>query len=225
MLEALQKKLTTLFVKPLLRRYLRHDRIVHYRGFTCLIKPSVFHPAFFFSSGYLSDFIKGLDLKNSKFLEIGCGSGLVSLTAYKKEANVTCSDINPVAVDCTLLNFEKNFGTASENFNCLLSDLFENIPPSPYDVIAINPPYFFEEVKSKEQWAWNCGKDGEYFKKLFAGLSVYINERTEIYMILADNCDVKRISKLAEEARLNMNLQEEKKIRWETNYIFRISMK
>ncbi|PBQ32284.1 hypothetical protein CNR22_11040 [Sphingobacteriaceae bacterium] len=222
MLDALQKKLTTLFVKPLLQRYLRHDRTAHYRGFTLLVKPTVFHPAFFFSSGYLSDFVKGLDLKNKRFLEIGCGSGLISLTAYRKGADVSCTDINPAAVECTLINFAKNFGVHSPTFKCFLSDLFENIAPTTYDVVVINPPYFFEEIKSKQQWAWNCGKNGEYFKKLFSGLSSYLQGQTEIYMVLAENCDLKRIFTLAKEFGFSFSLQEEKKIRWENNYIFRV---
>lgn len=223
MLDALQKKMATLFVKPLLARYIKSTRTTHLRGFTLVIKPTVFHPAFFFSSAYLSGFIESLDLRGQRFLELGCGSGIVSLTAYKKKADVTCSDINPVAVDCTLINFEKNFGPTSGQFQCLLSDLFENLPASAYDVITINPPYFFEEIKNEEQWAWNCGRNGEYFKKLFSGLSDYLHEQTAIYMILADNCDLERIFKLAADCGFSFTVQEEKKIRWEKNFIFRIT--
>jgi len=70
---------------------------------------------------------------NLRLLEIGCGSGfnmqtLVSLGVNKK--NIFSCDINNEAV-----NHCKKLG-----FNCVRSDLFENVRGK-FDVIFFNPPY------------------------------------------------------------------------------------
>ena len=185
------------FAKPYVIWYLKKERIDTVRGFELMIKPTVFHPKFFFSSTYLFDFISTLDIENKQFLEIGCGSGLISLLAHQKKAIITACDINDVAVDCTKINFEKNFGKNITDVSVLKSDLFDSIPDSKFDLVVINPPYFFDDIKSDDQLAWNCGKNGEYFVKLFKDLKNHIHIESEVFIILADNCEIDRIKSIA----------------------------
>ena len=222
MLELLQKKYANTILKPYLLWYLKKERTTKVRGFQLLIKPTVFHPKFFFSSTYLFDFVSTLNLADKQFLEIGCGSGLISLLAHQKKAIVTACDINTVAVDCTKLSFEKNFEKIIINVSVLESDLFDAIPDSKFDVIVINPPYFFEDVKTDDQLAWNCGKNGEYFVKLFSKLKSYIHAESDVYMILADNCEIDKIKTIAKSHQFMFELIVHKKIKWETNFIFKI---
>jgi release factor glutamine methyltransferase len=222
MLERLQKKYTNTFLKPYLTWYLKRERTTNLKGFTLTIKPSVFHPKYFFSSLYLFDFVSKLNLDKKQFLEIGCGSGIISLLAYRKEALVTACDLNPLAVDCAKINFEKNFKSPTDDFQVIESDVFDRIPEKKYDVIVINPPYFFKEVTSQNELAWNCGKNGEYFSKLFSQLNDFSNSSTEIYMILADNCDIEKIKNIATQHNYTLKLIEQKKIKWEVNYMFKI---
>jgi release factor glutamine methyltransferase len=193
MLALLQKTYANTFLKPFLMKYLRKERITEVRGFKLIIRPTVFHPKYFFSSTYLFDFVKTLNLHDQQFLEIGCGSGLISLLAYQKKAYVTAIDVNEVAVACTKLNFEKNFNELPNHFSVLKSDLFDSVPAVKFDTIVINPPYFFEDIRTKDHLAWNCGKNGEYFIKLFLGLQNYMEAKSEVYMILADNCEIEKI--------------------------------
>lgn len=79
-----------------------------------------------------------MPLKGKKFLELGCGSGLISIAAAKKGARVTASDINPVAVEFLVKNSEEN----KVEIEVIESDLFNDIPKQPFDIIAINPPYY-----------------------------------------------------------------------------------
>jgi release factor glutamine methyltransferase len=223
MLALLQKLYADLFLKPFLIRYLRKERLTKVRNFKLVIKPTVFHPKYFFSSIYLYDFVKTLNLQGHNFLEIGCGSGLISLLAYQKKAHVITIDINEVAVECTKLNFEKNFQEFPIHFLVLKSDLFDFLPTAKFDTIVINPPYFFEDVETDDQLAWNCGKNGEYFTKLFSGLSNYLLPKSEVYIILADNCEIDKIEQIAKVHRFAFELIVHKKIKWETNFIFKIT--
>lgn len=222
MLERLQKKYTNTFLKPYLTWYLKKERTTNVCGFKLLIKPTVFHPKYFFSSLYLFDFVSKLNLHEKQFLEIGCGSGLISLLAYRKQAIVTTCDINPSAIECTKRNFEINFKTASNNFQVFESDLFDQIPEKKHDIIVINPPYFFKSSTNQNQLAWNCGENGEYFSKLFSGLHNFTHLSTETYMILADNCEIEKIKHIAKQHSYKLELIEQKKIKWEVNYMFKI---
>ncbi len=208
-------------LKPLLKLYLRADRRVSYDGFRLLVKRGVFHPLLYFSTKFLYGFLKEKDLTEKKFLEVGCGSGLLSLLAYKKGAAVSAIDVDQRAVDATKFNFDKNFpGHRARIFK---SDVFAQVPEEIFDVIVINPPYYFKEVKHPDQQAWYCGEDGEYFKKLFSGLESRMQVETDVFMVLEENCELKRISELADEYQLKLNLIREKTIRWEKSMIFKIT--
>jgi len=61
--------------------------------------PGVFHPGLFFSTKLLIEYISEYDLNDKNILELGAGSGLISVYCAKLKANVTASDINPIAVE------------------------------------------------------------------------------------------------------------------------------
>ncbi|MBI3520058.1 MAG: methyltransferase [Bacteroidetes bacterium] len=223
MIDNLRKKYADVFLKPYLIWYLKKERTTTVGGFRLLVKPTVFHPDYFFSSRFLFDFISTLELKDKQFLEIGCGSGFVSLKAYQKQAVVTVLDINDKAIECTLHNFKENFGVTLPNLRVFQSDILDALPSGKFDIIVINPPYFFDEILTNDQLAWNCGKNGEFFIKLFSSLHRVIHANTLLYMVLADNCEIERIKKIAETYRFSMELTVQKKIKWETNFIFKIT--
>lgn len=224
MLEKIYKYVVSTVFKPYLIWYLKNVRLTKVYGFDLLIKPTVFHPKYFFSSRYLVEFVLKLNLEYKTCLELGCGSGILSLMVYQRNGIVTCSDINQIAIECTKVNFRKNFGNNSPSFQVIKSDLFQFIPKIYFDFIFINPPYFFEEVSEDHQLAWNCGKNGEYFLNLFSQLSLFIVDSSQVYMVLADNCDINRISEIAMRHSFCLKKVEEKKIKWEINYIYKIEI-
>ena len=75
-------------------------------------------------------------------LEIGVGSGLISLMLAQRNSDLQIDgiDVNPQAVELTQRNF--NDSPFSERLHVFLSDFNEWMPNRKYDLIFSNPPYF-----------------------------------------------------------------------------------
>ena len=204
--------------KPLLVKYLSKTRIYRYKDIRLEIAPQVFHPGFFFSTGLLLQYIEKIPLQEKKFLELGCGSGLISIIAAKNKAKVTATDINPVAIEFLKENSNRN----KVNMELIRSDLFKNILKQQFDIIAINPPYYKKNPVTAKDHAWFCGEKGEYFSCLFNELADYIHLDTEILMVLSDDCDMKMITGFAEQYGFVLNCVYSKKNILEKNSVFKI---
>lgn len=90
-----------------------------------------------------------------KFLEVGCGTGLVSIAAGRKGAEVTCTDANPHAVRLAWQNARQNgFGV-----HALETDLMQDVP-GPFDVVAFNPPYLPTTDEDRVAGPLNLAFDG-----------------------------------------------------------------
>ncbi|MEO6539628.1 MAG: methyltransferase, partial [Ferruginibacter sp.] len=168
--------------KPLLVKYLSKTRVYRYKDMRLEIPPEVFHPGFFFSTQLLLQYINTLPLPEKLFLELGCGSGLISMAAAKQGAMVTATEINPVAIDYLKKNVRHN----KVKLEIIQSDLFTDVPKKKYDIIAINPPYYKKDPVTLQDHAWFCGENGEYFSALFNTIDGYIHSDTEILMVLFD---------------------------------------
>jgi release factor glutamine methyltransferase len=223
MIGTLQKAYANFFLKPFLKRYLKQERIFSYEGLDLRIYPGVFHPTYFFITGALVDLLNSVDIEGKSFCEVGAGSGLISFLAYRRKSRVTALDLNPTAIKGLHENYKRNFGGA-EGFNIFQSDLFTSVPENKFDIVFINPPYFFKKVSDEDEMAWNCGENGEYFTILFSQLPGFTHAASEVYMILSENCELSRIETIAKRQNVVMQLHREMKIKWEKNYIFKLSI-
>jgi len=214
------------FVKllsPVLRKvawiYTLKERQFSYRDITIVVIPGVFHPGLFFSSKLLLDFVDTLDLNGKSFLELGAGSGIISLLAAKKNAIVYASDLSTSAIENIRINSISN----KLEINIIKSDLFEEIPQQVFDYIVINPPYFNNAPKTEAEYAWNCGSNFEYFHSLFNSLSNYVNSDSSVFMILSEACKLDNIKSIGIEHGFEWELILQKRIWSEKNYIYRIA--
>ncbi len=81
-------------------------------------------------------FIQSLDVKEGeKVLEIGCGSGVVSIHCAKNGCRVTCGDINPKAVELA----RKNAGLNGVSIDVHETDVYSDISGR-FDTILFNLP-------------------------------------------------------------------------------------
>jgi release factor glutamine methyltransferase len=181
------------FYKPFLVRYLSVTRTYTYKNIRLEIPPGVFHPAFFFSTKFLLRFLAGQPLKGRSFLELGAGSGLISLFVAQQGATVTATDVNPAAVDCLHRNRALNYAV----LEIAHSDLYAGLPQQTFDIVAVNPPYYRKQPLTDADRAWYCGAHGEYFDGFFSGLGGYIHDRSEVWMVLCEGCDLDMIRKIA----------------------------
>jgi release factor glutamine methyltransferase len=204
--------------KPLLVKYLSKTRVYHYEGIRLEIPPQVFHPGFFFSTNLLLKYTSNLSLKGKRFLELGAGSGLISLYACKRGAVVTATDINSVAIDYLYKNSQHN----KTSIEIIESDLFDNISQRTFDIIAINPPYYKKQPETLLDHAWFCGEKGEYFSRLFSQLTDYIHHNTKMIMVLCEGCDIEMIHSTASENGFALKLLLTKHNILEKNFIYEI---
>ena len=92
------KRIISFFLVPLTRWYLRKERQYSYLGVTVKVFSGVFHPGLFYSTTFLINFLLAQKIRNKSLLELGCGTGLLSIISAKNGAVVTASDLSHQAI-------------------------------------------------------------------------------------------------------------------------------
>ncbi|HEY8511514.1 MAG TPA: methyltransferase [Cyclobacteriaceae bacterium] len=211
------KRLAGFVLIPLTKWFLSKERTYKKAGLHLRVFPGVFHPGLFSSTTLLLEFLEEQGLKGSTFLELGCGTGLLSIAAARKGASVTASDMNPKAIENTRVNAEAN----GVHLDIVTSDLFTNLPPTLFDWIIINPPYYAKNPTTDADVAWYCGENFEYFEKLFKQLIPYRD--SNIIMVLTQACDVRRIKAIAMKNGFQFETIREKESFFdERDFLFRV---
>jgi len=93
------------------------------------------------------------NLKNKNVLEIGCGSGYLSIYCAKQGAKVTSVDINQLALQYASKEAQKE----NINITFIESNLFSNVKDK-FDIIFFNPPYLVSD--KIEYLSLDGGKEG-----------------------------------------------------------------
>jgi methylase of polypeptide subunit release factors len=117
----------------------RHDEeySTTINNFTVYIHPSVFSPKYFKETQWYAENLPAI-VNEKSFLEVGVGSGLVSLSvAASGSSRVLGIDINPEAVKVAQKNFEAN---GIKNGTFLVSDIYETVTGR-FDFIFWNHPW------------------------------------------------------------------------------------
>ncbi|HLP50859.1 MAG TPA: methyltransferase [Chitinophagales bacterium] len=214
----LLRSLFFLVYKPLGVWWISKERSYSYKGLQLTIPVGVFHPGIFFSTTFLAIEVSKMALSGKAFLELGCGSGLLSLVAAKAGANVTAVDINSKAVIAAANNARQN----NLHIEAIESDLFGALAGRKFDVIAINPPYYKKNPKDAVAAAWFAGEKLEYFHKLFTQLGAHLNGHTTVLMVVSEDVDMQAIQAIAAAHNFVFSLRNTTTIMWELNYIYEI---
>ncbi|MDE0741547.1 MAG: methyltransferase [Candidatus Poseidoniia archaeon] len=118
-------------------------------------------------------------------LEIGCGTGIISIHLAQRGHQVTAIDLNPKAIQATIFNAKNN----NVNIEVLEGDLFNPVKNRKFDIIVSNPPYLppTDEYNNPElALAVEGGPTGSEFTiNLLTQAKKYLNPNGSIYMILS----------------------------------------
>ncbi len=97
-------------------------------GVKIITNPEVFNPAVFFSSEWFAGEISGLTKGESILIEVGCGTGIVSIKSAieNPDLKVYATDINDQAAVQTKINAELN--KVSDRIFTYSGDVLDSIP-------------------------------------------------------------------------------------------------
>ena len=215
-LRPLLKPVLNRILPPVTKWYLRKPRRFRYQDLELTVQPGVFHPGMYFSSKYLAEHVLRLDLAGKRVLEIGTGSGFLSMLAARGGAEVVATDISPLAVANARANAEAN----GVEMVVVESDLFAGLKGERFDVVLVNPPYYPGTPQTDEEHAWYCGPEWEYFQRLFEGLGEWLVADARVLMVVSEDVAVGEIRRIAEGKGWWMEEVDRSK-RWgEWNYVF-----
>lgn len=166
--------------------------------------------------------------ENIKVLDIGTGSGCISI-ALKKE--IPGLDITAVDISEDALVVAKN--NALENnceINFIKSDLFNNIDDK-YDLIISNPPYisYDEQImdivkKNEPHLALYAKNNGLYFyEEIIKNSSNYLNDKNIIAFEIG-YLQANEIKKMAHKYYPNSNIIIEKDMQGKDRFVFIINL-
>jgi release factor glutamine methyltransferase len=98
---------------------------------------------------YIINDIKESDRKSPFILEIGTGSGCISISIAKNTENISiiATDISSKALKTAKKNYRKN--EIPDRIDFLKSDLFTKVKRKDFDYIISNPPYIDVTSKNK----------------------------------------------------------------------------
>jgi release factor glutamine methyltransferase len=136
---------------------------------------------------------ESLEIKEGQsVLEIGTGSGLVSMYASLLTDDVTATDINYNALELAEKNFKlNNINTIKLEFG----DLFEPVKDRKFDVILFNTPYLPTDsddiINDDLNYAFDGGLDGrKVIDRFINQVSNHLNDKGIVQIIqssLSDN--------------------------------------
>ena len=130
--------------------------------------------------------IESLDVKQGeKVLEVGCGSGIVSIHCALNGCTVTSGDINPKAVELTRRNFEANRLSS----DVVETDVYSAIEGR-FDTIVFNLPYLPVDEEGLLAKAWSGGPDGlGPLPKLLEEAPEHLNKGGRVVVVVSSLMD------------------------------------
>lgn len=130
--------------------------------------------------------IESLDVKQGeKVLEVGCGSGIVSIHCALNGCTVTSGDINPKAVELTRRNFKANRLSS----DVVETDVYSAIEGR-FDTIVFNLPYLPVDEEGLLAKAWSGGPDGlGPLPKLLEGAPEHLNKGGRVVVVVSSLMD------------------------------------
>ena len=126
--------------------------------------------------------VESLDVRpGERVLEVGCGSGVVSIHCARNGCDVTAVDVNPKAVELARRNAEAN----GVSFPISESDVYGNVEGR-FDAIVFNLPYLPVDEEGLLAKAWSGGPDGlGPLPRLLEGAPDHLNPDGRVVVVVS----------------------------------------
>lgn len=203
--------------------YPRHHTIDHYLnkvrlhrepywaevlGKKLIVFPNVMSPKYDRSAQI---FIPRIPFTAGRFLDMGSGTGIVSLFAADGGVStITAVDINPAAVANTKANFELH---GTQNTEVLESDLFSKVTGT-FDTIFFNAPFHGNEAADILELG-TSDSNYQVLRRFFGEVPKRLSPHGRLYLGFSDMGDNDLVRNLVKENGLEItSIQEEQNGDW-----------
>jgi len=155
--------------------------MLDYKGIHYQTHPEVYEPA-------EDTFLLAENLqveRRDHVLEIGTGTGLITIIVSRQCRTVIATDVNPQAIDCAVKNIITN---KAYNVELRKGNLFEPVQDEKFDLILFNTPYLptseDERVDDELDAAWDGGEDGrEVIDQFLEGVKEHLNPGGRVQLV------------------------------------------
>lgn len=185
----------------------------------------------------LLDNVEPLVSKGDLVLEIGIGSGIITLTLAKHAKKVVGIDISKEAIKCTKNNAKANH--LENKIELILGDLFHPLKSKAnFKLILFNPPYLPSEKKDEKilmekpelktvSKTWNgLGLRGRKIIDRFLNqLKTRLRKDAQAFLVHSSINDLEKTLTLTEKMGLKCEIIAKKKLFFEELYIIKIKQK
>lgn len=157
--------------------------------------------------------------RGDKVVEIGSGTGIISLHCAKAGAEVMAVDISEDAVDCTRLNSARN----SLNLKVSKSNLFENVNGK-FDLIIFNPPYL-PDAETRDI-RWSGGPTGlDVIRRFLGSAGEHLEEDGRIVLVISSLAGYPKFEEFFSEFGFEASILRKKRLFFETIYTVELRAK
>lgn len=161
--------------------------------------------------------LAGIISGEGDILEIGTGTGIISIACALNGSYVTSVDVSPKSVNCAKKNAEMNEVT----LNLFQSDLFENVSGI-FDEIVFNPPYLPTSDSFTGSEQWNGGPDGFRVTRPFLRAAPdFLRDQGKVRIILSDLTDIRSL--ISEFSSLVFREEKSEKFDFESIYAYTVT--
>lgn len=171
--------------------------------YSLILTPGVFNPLLGEGSILMRDCKKYLYGNN--VLEIGTGSGALSILSSEKSKSIIATDISPLAVECAKKNVKRL--NLENKIEVRQGDLFEPVKGEIFDKIILNPPFIEGKANS---FIENSYYDSNYetLTSFFNNVRNYLTEEGNIILCFGSVGDINYLNWLITANHFNVQFIE-----------------
>ena len=172
------------------------------------------------------EYIKRLKLENGSLIDLGTGSGCISIVLKKEleSLNITGLDISNKALKLARKNAKNN----KADINFIKENIFKFKPVNKYDILISNPPYITEDdeispnIKYEPKKAIFTNDGLKYYRHIMSTCSNYLNNKNLIAFEIGDK-QGKDLKKLAKDFFPKAKIKLERDLSGRDRYLFIIN--